>query len=261
MIPKVIHYCWFGHNPLPKSARKCIASWRKYLPDYEIKEWNEDNFDVNVIPYTQEAYEAKKYAFVSDYARFWILYHFGGLYFDTDVEVIRSMDDIIARGPFMGVEKKSYIQVLDIKEGKKDVCSIAPGLGLGVTPRISLYRDLLGYYEGLHFMDSDGKQIPGTIVMHTTRVLYNLGLPARIIEPTEVAGVWIYPEDVFCPMDSTTGITKITSQTVSIHHYDCSWMDHNTFSFRLHQLKNCVYRLLGARAAKMLNRLIIKKKK
>ena len=81
MIPKVIHYCWFGGNPLPKSAQKCIASWRKYLPDYEIKEWNESNFDVNIIPYTAEAYKAKKYAFVSDYARFWILYKYGGLYF------------------------------------------------------------------------------------------------------------------------------------------------------------------------------------
>ena len=89
MIPKVIHYCWFGGNPLPESAQKCIASWRKFLPDYEIKEWNESNFDVNAIPYTAQAYAAKKYAFVSDYARFSILYDNGGLYFDTDVEVIR----------------------------------------------------------------------------------------------------------------------------------------------------------------------------
>ena len=85
MIPKVIHYCWFGHTPLPPLAEKCIASWKKFLPDYEIKEWNEDNFDVNIIAYTAEAYEAKKYAFVSDYARFWILYREGGIYFDTDV--------------------------------------------------------------------------------------------------------------------------------------------------------------------------------
>ena len=107
MIPKIIHYCWFGRNPLPELAQKCIASWRKYLPDYEIKEWNEDNFDVNMIPYTAEAYKAKKYAFVSDYARFWILYKYGGLYFDTDVEVIKPMDDIIARGPFMGCENEA----------------------------------------------------------------------------------------------------------------------------------------------------------
>ena len=104
MIPKIIHYCWFGHNPLPESAIKCIESWKKFFPDYEIREWNEDNFNVDIIPYTKDAYEAKKYAFVSDYARFWILEKFGGLYFDTDVEVIKSMEDIIAEGAFLGAE-------------------------------------------------------------------------------------------------------------------------------------------------------------
>ena len=97
MIPRTIHYCWFGGNPLPKSAVKCIDSWKRFFPDYEIKEWNESNFDVNAIDYTRQAYERKKYAFVSDYARFWLLYNYGGLYFDTDVEVIRPMDDIIEK--------------------------------------------------------------------------------------------------------------------------------------------------------------------
>lgn len=100
MITKVIHYCWFGRNPLPESALKCIASWRKFFPDHEIKEWNEENFDVNIIPYTRDAYQAGKYAFVSDYARFKILYEYGGLYFDTDVEIIKPMADIIETGPF-----------------------------------------------------------------------------------------------------------------------------------------------------------------
>ena len=104
MIPKIIHYCWFGGKPLPKSAIKCIKSWRKFFPDYEIKEWNESNFDVNMMTYTREAYAAQKYAFVSDVARFWILYREGGVYFDTDVEVIAPMNDIIESGPFMGVE-------------------------------------------------------------------------------------------------------------------------------------------------------------
>ena len=103
-IPKVIHYCWFGGNPLPELAQRCIDSWRKYLPDYEIKEWNESNFNVNIIPYTAEAYQQGKYAFVSDYARFWILYRYGGIYFDTDVEVIRPLDDVLDRGGFMGFE-------------------------------------------------------------------------------------------------------------------------------------------------------------
>ena len=105
MIPHIIHYCWFGGNPLPEDAQKCIASWKKYLPGYEIKEWNESNFDVNCCPYVREAYQAKKYAFVSDYARFEVLYREGGLYFDTDVEVIRNMDHIVAAGNFMAFEK------------------------------------------------------------------------------------------------------------------------------------------------------------
>ncbi len=133
MIPKTIHYCWFGCGELPELARKCIASWRKYLPDYEIKEWNEDNFDVNIIPYTAEAYRAGKYAFVSDYARFWVLYHYGGLYFDTDVEVIRPMDDIIERGNFMGFETDPHGT-----EGDASEASVNPGLGLGVAPGLGL---------------------------------------------------------------------------------------------------------------------------
>ena len=145
MIPKVIHYCWFGRNPLPSLAIKCIESWRKYLPDYEIKEWNEDNFDVNIIPYTQEAYQVGKYAFVSDYARFWILYKYGGLYFDTDVEVIKPMDDIIARGPFMGCEKDvSDTSVASVAPGLG--LGVNPGLGLGVNPGLGLYKEIFEMY-------------------------------------------------------------------------------------------------------------------
>ena len=235
MIPKTIHYCWFGGNPLPKSALKCIASWRKFLPDYEIKEWNEDNFDVNIIPYTKQAYEAKKYAFVSDYARFWILYNYGGLYFDTDVEVIKPFDNIINRGAFMGIEKGAAF------EGKP---MVAPGLGLGVEANHPFYRKMLDYYERTLFLNGDGTLNTHTIVEYTTCQLYAGGM-----QPTSqlqcVDGIWIYPADVFCPMDSTTGIVKITENTVSIHRYDCSWMDHNILSFRLHLLKNLCNRILN----------------
>lgn len=105
MIPKIIHYCWFGGNPLPELAKKCIKSWEKYFPDYEIKEWNESNFDFNSCNYVKEAYEARKWAFVSDYARFKILYEYGGIYFDTDVEVVNSMEDILKKGAFIGRER------------------------------------------------------------------------------------------------------------------------------------------------------------
>ena len=102
MIPRIIHYCWFGGNPLPKSAQRCIASWRKFMPDCEIHEWNEQNFDVNAHPYTRAAYAAGKYAFVSDFARYKILEEWGGIYFDTDVEMVASIDDLLKLGALWG---------------------------------------------------------------------------------------------------------------------------------------------------------------
>ena len=302
MIPKIIHYCWFGRNPLPESAQKCIASWRKFLPDYEIWQWSEEElvssdvnadlndndnefralkarlcskeskndnvddkslsptlplregnnngkqknlfdklmpFDVNSIPYTQQAYEAKKYAFVSDYARFWILYKYGGLYFDTDVEVIKPMDDIIECGPFMGVE---------VSPKQNELPKVAPGLGLGVTPEHSLYKDLLDKYAPLRFKNADGSLNQKTIVAYNTEVLQELGLqPTSEIQ--KVAGVWIYPADYFNPLDSLTGKLKLTDNTRSLHWYMNSWSDssslrqwlsrmsHRLFGMRLHQLK------------------------
>ena len=233
MIPKTIHYCWFGRNPLPDTAKKCIASWRKFFPDYEIKEWNEDNFDVNIIPYTKEAYAAKKYAFVSDYARFWILYHYGGIYFDTDVEVIKPFDEILARGAFMGREAGAYI-----KDMGAAGLGINPGLGLGVAPGLGLYKEFLQNYDGLHFLLPDGTLNTKTIVTYTTEILLRHGLNDNNDEPQEIEGVWIYPPQVFCPMDHTrANKVTITDRTVSIHLYDCSWLDHNTFRFKLHLLK------------------------
>lgn len=246
MIPKIIHYCWFGGNPLPPLALKCIESWRKYLPDYEIKEWNEDNFDVNIIPYTAEAYKAKKYAFVSDYARFWILYHEGGLYFDTDVELVRNMDDIVERGPFMGIEKGAFI-------GGKPM--VNPGLGLGVEAgNLFFERMLKGYHQRI-FINNDGKLNTKTVVEYTTKELYDYGMKSSE-GLQEVSGIWIYPEDYFCPMDSTTGITTKTQRTVAIHHYDCSWIDHNTISFKIHQLKNRFFRIIGDKNAHLINKIL-----
>lgn len=245
MIPKTIHYCWFGGKPLPMSAQKCIASWRKFLPDYEIKEWNENNFNVNSIPYTQQAYEAKKYAFVSDYARFWILYHYGGLYFDTDVEVIGNMDEIIARGPFMGIEQGACLN------GKP---MVNPGVGMGAEHNHPFYRKMLDLYDSLVFIKSNGLYNMTTIVYYTTKELYVLGMkPLDDIQ--EIGELYIYPYDYFCPMDSTTGIITKTYRSVSIHHYDCSWMNHNTISFILHRLKNSFFRLVGRKLALIINKM------
>ena len=214
MIPKVIHYCWFGRNPLPKSAIKCINSWKKFFPDYEIKEWNEDNFDVNMIPYTREAYEAKKYAFVSDYARIWVLYHYGGLYFDTDVEVIKQMDDIVERGSFMGIE-------VECCEGR--FMSVNPGLGLGCVQYHPLYKEILDYYNRINFLCKDGSYNHFAIVRITTMILSNNGMRnTNLLQ--EVNGIWIYPRDYFNPLDDNTGKLVITENTRTIHWYTKTWM-------------------------------------
>lgn len=216
MIPKIIHYCWFGGKPLPKSALRCIKSWQKYLPDYEIKRWDESNYDVNKIPYIAEAYTAKKYAFVSDYARFDILYQYGGLYFDTDVEIINSLDDIIAKGPFMGCEN-DYTPI-----GPPEALGIAPGLGLGVNPGLGLYKEIINYYKNLNFILPNGQASPETVVTHISRLLCSHGLK-NTPDIQCVEGVYIYPKDYFCPISTVDGKLRITKNTRSIHHYDQSW--------------------------------------
>lgn len=243
MIPKTIHYCWFGGNPLPESAQKCIASWRKYLPDYEIKEWDESNFDVNSIPYTRDAYATKKYAFVSDYARFWILYHYGGIYFDTDVQVLKSMNDIIERGNFMGREIGAYMQNMGLGEG--DGYAVNPGLGFGMEKDSPLLKEILDNYNEFSFIKPDGTLNLKTIVNYTTEVLYKHGLNHNNAEPVKVANVWIYPDDVFCPMDHTKGYyVKITERTRTIHLYDSTWNDHKTIRHQLSKVKNFMIRTM-----------------
>ena len=247
MISRIIHYCWFGGNPLPDDANKCIASWKKYFPDYEIKEWNESNFDLNCCDYVKEAYQAKKWAFVSDYARFWILYKYGGLYFDTDVEVIKPMDDIIAKGAFMGWE-------LPNSDGKS---SVAPGLCLGSEKGDPLYKEILDKFASMSFWNSEGKRNTYSMVPMVTDLLIDHGLK-HDGTMQKVDGTTIYPSDYFCPMDPTTGIVEKTPNTVSIHWYDSSWMNQDTICFKLHLLKNSLNRLLGKKFAKIVGNLKLK---
>lgn len=218
MIPKVIHYCWFGRNPLPALAIRCINSWKKYLPDYEIKEWNEDNFDVNMIPYTKEAYQAKKYAFVSDYARFWILYHYGGVYFDTDVEVIKDFTPIVEAGNFMGKEIGNPIFLND----GTSIVNVNPGLGMGVEKDNPFLKEALSIYQDKKFLLPDGSLNTKTIVTTTTEMLIVKGYCSN--GGVEIVDGWkLYPQDYFCPKNYYTGELCITENSYSIHHYDASW--------------------------------------
>ncbi len=213
-------------------AVKCIASWREFLPDYEIKEWNENNFDVNLTPYTRDAYADGKYAFVSDYARFWILYKYGGVYFDTDVEVIKPMDDILERGPFMGLEIAG-------KSGK-----IAPGLGLAVEAGNSVYKTILEGFEKLDYHLPDGTRNPYTMIPMVTDIMRSKGLTG-VETIQEVEGIHIYAPDYFNPLDDATGRLKKTENTRTIHWFMKSWMpSENRLSV---WLKRLARRFLGAR--------------
>lgn len=221
MIPKVIHYCWFGGNPLPELALKCIESWKRYCPDYEIKRWDESNFDVNVCDYAKEAYAERKWAYVSDFARFWILYHEGGIYFDTDVEVLKPLDDIAARGAFMGVEAYG---------------GVAPGLGLGAEVGMTLYKEILDYYQGIHYKDSNTVVNDQTVVDHTTEIMKRYGWrDDGMIQ--EIQDVTIYPSEYFCPKNYYSGETFITENTVCIHHYSASW--HSALDKIIYIIEKC----------------------
>ncbi|MDE5726350.1 MAG: glycosyl transferase [Duncaniella sp.] len=211
-IPKTIHYCWFGSSPLPPEARRCVASWQRYFPDYEIKEWNNSNYDVRAIPFTRQAADMGKWAFVSDYARFEIIYRLGGLYFDTDVEVIAPMNDIIEKGAFMGIEKS--------RQG----CGVNAGLGLGAPSGHPIYREILDSYKSRDFIDSNGNKLPGTVVGVVTDILKRHGF---IDEDTiqEISGITIYPNDYFNPLDDYTGLIHTTPNSRSIHHYAKTWCD------------------------------------
>ena len=221
-IPHVIHYCWFGGNPLGDDEQRCISSWQEHLPNYEIKRWDESNFDVRCCTYVSEAYDSGKWAFVSDYARFKILYEEGGLYFDTDVELIRSIDDIVEAGPFMGCEADKF-DMPGVDHGEH-LPMVNPGLGLGAYPGSDLYREVLDSYEGSHFFHSDGSTDLTTVVVRVTSILAKHGL-RQLNGVQNVDGVSVYPAEFFNPKDYWTGDVVLTENTRSIHHYKASWHD------------------------------------
>lgn len=244
MIPKIIHYCWFGKNPLDSKSLKCIESWKKYLPDYEIKEWNEVNFDIESCTYATQAYNEKKWAFVSDYARFKILYEHGGVYFDTDVEVIKSFDDILSKGNYMGCER--------------DGGTVAPGLGMAVNPGNDIIKELIEDYERSSFYKSDGTCDLTTIVERTTSVLKNHGL-SDCKEIQKVGDILIYPPEYFCPINMETGQLTITDNTYSIHRFAGSW--ENKSNKIRGKIYRSVNRYFGNNAAKLLKKLFGKSSK
>lgn len=204
MIPKIIHYCWFGGNPKPKLAEKCIASWKKHCPGWEIVEWNESNFDVNQNGYTKMCIEQKKYAFLSDYVRLLVVEKHGGIYFDTDVELLRPIDDLLENEAFFGFETPQYV---------------ASGLGFGSVAHGAAIAAMVQEYDFL----TDGTQgVRGCPGLNTI-ALEKLGLIRNGTRQT-VAGALILPIEYFNPYESATGRLKTNANTYSIHWYGASWM-------------------------------------
>ena len=209
MIPKKIHYCWFGRNPKPKLALRCIKSWEKNCPDYEIIEWNEDNFDISSAPlYVQQAYEAKKWAFVTDYVRLKVVYDNGGLYFDTDVEVIKSFDVLLSFNAFFGFENELNVNT---------------GLGFGAEKSSKILSELLNQYKNIAFYLPNGGYDSKTCPERNTEVFIANGLVQNGKTQLLQNNVQVLASEYLCPINYSTEKKKITPNTLSIHWFNASW--------------------------------------
>ncbi len=209
MIPKIIHYCWFGGAPKPKSVLKCIDSWKKHCPDFEIREWSEKDFDLNQNEYTRQAYEAKVWGFVPDYLRLWIIYHYGGIYLDTDVQIIKNLSPLLKNTAYAGFESQQYV---------------ALGLGFGAEPGNPFILEHMKQYDSLQFINEDGSLNRTPSPLYTTKLLLEKGLKQNCNEIQNLPDITIYPIEYFCPKDNETKKITITDNTYCIHHYSGSWV-------------------------------------
>lgn len=211
-MEKIVHYCWFGEGEKPKLTQKCIETWKKFLPDYKIIEWNEKNFDVGCCRFVKEAYEARNFAFVSDYARAKALYENGGIYFDTDVEVLKSFDRFLSNEFFVGFEEKAFV----------GTCV------MGAQKGALILKEYMAHYENAAYLNEDGTKYSDTNVLLLTRLLEEKGLERNDKEQTVDGYIKIYPRTFFSPYDYINGINYITDDSYSIHHFTLSWLPKST---------------------------------
>lgn len=240
MIPKKIHYCWFGRGQKPELAVKCIESWKKYLPDYELKEWNEDNFDITQNQYVREAYENRKFAFVTDYVRLYAIYHEGGVYMDTDVEVVGSYDQFLHHHAFSGFETDGNVPT-----------------GMMAAEKDSVWaKELLDQYANRKFVQEDGSYDMTTNTSVITDYMLEKGLVLNNKYQDFPNLCTMYPADYFCPKDHRTGKIKCTKNTVCIHHFAGSWLKHSFWGDMKHKLKILSAKVVGDKLASVLADII-----
>ena len=211
LIPKIIHYCWFGKKTIPDKYKRWMDSWKRFCPDYEIKEWNESNYDISKNHYMRQAYECEKWGFVPDYARLDIIFNNGGIYLDTDVEIIAGLDELLYQDGFAGFETEELV---------------ALGLGFGAVPGLAIIKEMMEFYENQNFINEDKSLNMTASPRLQTEVLLKHGLKQNG-EYQIVDGLTIYPEKMFCGKNVSTRRIKLKSYTKSIHHYDASWVDEN----------------------------------
>lgn len=217
MIPKIIHYCWFGKNEMPEKVKECIESWKKYLPEYELMLWNEENFDMNISQFTQEAYKAKKYAFVSDYVRLYALKKYGGIYLDTDIEVLKSMDKFLEDRAILGFDDDRNLTAL-----------------MGAEKEHKFFKEAVKFYNGMKFIKEDGgyNDTPNNIwLQNILKDKFNFKENGKLQEVND--GVIIYPEDFFHAKSLITGKLNITENTYAIHHHTLLWVSKKTMFIKL----------------------------
>lgn len=224
-IPKIIHYCWVGKAPKPESVQYCINSWKKYCPDYKIIEWNEENYDFSKNQYMKEAYESKKWGFVPDYARLDIIYNYGGIYFDTDVELVSNIDMLLENDAFMGFENTGDGEIF-----------VNCGHGFGASKGNEIIKKERDEYENVHFINKDGTLNMLPSPHYTTKVLCEYGLIRKNTDQN-INNIKIFASDVLCPKNFRTGKIHKTKRTLSIHHFTASWLDEKIKKELLHEQK------------------------
>lgn len=227
-IPKIIHYCWFGNGEKSDLIKKCIASWKEKCPEYEIIEWNEKNFDININDYVNEAYEEKKWAFVSDFARLWIIYNYGGIYLDTDVELIKNLDFLLKYDAFFSSEdNKRY----------------ATGLGFGAKKYNKIVKKMMDDYQGEHFMNNGKYDMTPCPVRNTRSIEYIVKDFKEINKLNIVDNIAFFPKEYFCPYDYDSHKLSITENSISIHWYGESWLTKRKKFLK--KIKRLLYKIVG----------------